>query len=166
MESSEVEGQVSEPRTRRPGGGRKIQKKMPVIYEDGSVSRPGARGSRAVQPPPAHGPITSGLPLFRATDGLANIATASIEEFWAKFHQYHRLQAEAEKLYLWFEEFEQKLARDNRELDRVLAGVQSIYGPPFETVARTIARRPARARAAAAEIETPETETVPASSSR
>ena len=136
----------------RPGAGRKIQKTMPVLYKDGRIARPGARGSKAVQPPPAHGPITSRLPLFRGTDGLAEVATASIEEFWEKFHQYHRLRAEAEKLYLWFEEFEQTLARDNQEFDRMLSGVQSIYGPPAETTARIVARRPARARATAAEM--------------
>ena len=135
----------------RARAGRKIQKKMPVIWEDGSVSRPSARGSKAVQPPPARGPITSRLPLSRGTDGLANVATAAIQEFWEKFHHYHRLQAELEKLYLWFEEFEQVLKRDNQELDRVLSGVQSIYRPPAEVLGKPIAKRPARARAAAVE---------------
>ena len=141
--------EVAAPRRRAPGAGRKIQKRMPVIYEDGSISRPGARGSKAVQPPPARGPITSSLPLSRAHDGLANVAVAGVEQFWEKFHQYHRLQAELEKLYLWFEEFEQTLSRDNKELDRVLAGVQALQRPPAETVARTAAKRPTRARATA-----------------
>jgi len=149
----------------RPGAGRKIQKKMPVIWKDGSISRPGARGSNAVQPPPAHGPVTSRLPLFRGTDGLANIATASIEEFWEKFHQYHRLQAEAEKLYLWFEDFEQSLRRDNKEFDRLLAGVQSLYTSLDEMLGKTVAGPASRPLADAAEPDqTAETETASAAS--
>lgn len=131
----------------RGRAGRKIQKRMPVILEDGSVRRPPARGSKAVQPPAAHGPVTSRLPLSRGTDGLANIAVGAVQEFWEKFHQYHALQAELEKLYLWFENFEQSLKRDNEELDRILAGAQALHRPPAEIVGKPTARPAARARA-------------------
>ncbi len=130
MEEMPVGEEVAAPRRRAPGAGRKIQKRMPVIWEDGSISRPGARGSKAVQPPPARGPVTSALPLSRAHDGLANVAVAGVEQFWEKFHQYPRLQADLEKLYLWFEDFEQSLKRDNQELARILSGVQSLYLSP------------------------------------
>lgn len=134
---------------RRARAGRKIQKKMPVIWEDGSVRRPSARGSKALQPPPANGPITSRLPLSRGTDGLATVATTAIGEFWDKFHHYHRLQAELEKLYLWFEDFEQALSRDNEELGRVLAGAQAIYGHSGEAPGKPAPKRSSRAQAAA-----------------
>ncbi len=139
------------PATRRSPAGRKIQKKMPVIWEDGSVSRPSARGSRAIQPPPARGPITSRLPLSRGADDLATVATTAIGEFWEKFHHYHRLQAELEKLYLWFEEFEQMLGRDNQELERILSGVQAAYGHSPEALGKPSPKRSGRTRPIVAE---------------
>jgi|GEM_PF-6868484 len=154
MARSKVEDTVGEAATRARAG-RKIQKKMPVIWDDGSVSRPSARGSRAVQPPIQYGPVTSRLPLSRATGGLTDVATTAMGEFWEKFHHYHRLQAELEKLYLWFEDFEQKLSRDNHELDRILSGVQALYRPTVGAP-RTDAADPKEASA--------ESETVPASS--
>ena len=132
----------------RARAGRKIQKKMPVIWEDGSVKRPAARGSKGIQPAPAKGPITSRLPLSRGTDGLATVATSAVGEFWEKFHYYHQLQAELENLYLWFEEFEQTLHRDNGELEMILAGVQARHRPPTETSGRVTRRAaPTAARA-------------------
>ncbi|MHB1524892.1 MAG: hypothetical protein ACYCZN_01205 [Candidatus Dormibacteria bacterium] len=77
------------------------------------------------------------------------MATRGVGEFWEKFHHYHRLQAELEKLYLWFEEFEQRVSRDNQELDRILLGVQAVSGSRASIVAKTTARRPVRGRTAA-----------------
>ncbi|MHB1527596.1 MAG: hypothetical protein ACYCZN_15225 [Candidatus Dormibacteria bacterium] len=154
----------------RPGAGRKIQKKMPVIWEDGSISRPVARGSRASQPPPAFGPITSQLPLSRGADGLATVATTAIQEFWEKFHHYHRLQAELEKLYLWFEDFEQGLGHDNQELARILSGARGAFSsplPPKNAAARGgrhAHRRDPATRTDTAEAASAESATVPASS--
>jgi len=124
--------------------GRKIQKKMPVIWEDGSVKRPSARGSKGVQPAPANGPITSRLPLSRGADGLATVATSTVGEFWEKFHYYHQLQAELENLYLWFEEFEQTLRRDNGELEMILAGVQALHRFPAQAAGRGTRQAAAR----------------------
>lgn len=155
----------------RPGAGRKIQKKMPVIWEDESISRPVARGSRASQPLPEFGPITSQLPLSRGADGLATVAATAIQEFWEKFHHYHRLQAELEKLYLWFEDFEQTLARDNKELDRILAGARAAFSSPLPPKnaaglgrGRLAHRRDPATRTAAADPAGAESETVPAPS--
>lgn len=132
----------------RARAGRKIQKKMPVIWEDGAVKRPSARGSKGVQPAPANGPITSRLPLSRGADGLATVATSAVGEFWEKFHYYHQLQAELENLYLWFEEFEQTLRRDNGELEMILAGVEALHRFPTEATGRVTRRVPARERPA------------------
>lgn len=128
MASRQVEGPEKKVGGRRPGAGRKIQKKMPVIGEDGSVSRPSARGSKAVQPPPAFGAATSRLPLSRGADGLRAVAATAVGEFWEKVHYYQKLQAELEKLYLWFEDFEQRLNRETQELEQIRAWLQALHG--------------------------------------
>lgn len=89
-----------------PGGhpGRPLIPRMPLVAKDGTVFRPRARGSKAVQPPVELGPITSQLKLAQAVSTIPYPAITS--HMGALIREYRSLIERANCIWQQFEALE------------------------------------------------------------
>jgi hypothetical protein len=90
---------------------------MPLVAKDGTVFRPRAKGSRAVQPPVAFGPITSQLKLAAAVSTLPYSEITS--SMGALIREYRSLIERANTIWQQFEALEivlRELVKEGEDL--------------------------------------------------